>query len=343
MATITIGTKVDNDFGFGFGFGFTSGASAGPVDPLAGISFTLRFQTHKGEVSGTGSFFSVSDGTDPDFDGDYYPNGETQNAKPVYQLDGGTALMVYNESEGFWELVDGGAPVASGGSPSNPGIGVWTNGYNVSEGTFSIFTPIGLYQDTACTIPAMVDGDLIAGVKDEVGNTGIIATQPNAAKQPYLLFVRGVPTITGDGVDDWLECDNVLAAPFASTIAAQEVGANFTMYGGRFNGVNDRDWNVMPPVVVRYDNANHAYTLTPTLSGAFVETATETVLGGNAYVTATGNSAVPVGFPESATMGILSNGPDNSSYGSHSIVALYFYPIANRSQVETYAATLIVP
>lgn len=62
--------------------------------------------------------------------------------------------------------------------------------------------PLGLYQDTACTIPATQNGDPVAGWKDVLGASGLVAIQTDSQKQPILLFVGGVPTVWYDGVDD---------------------------------------------------------------------------------------------------------------------------------------------
>lgn len=66
-------------------------------------------------------------------------------------------------------------------------------------------TPLGLYQDIACTIPATQDGDPIAAWRDELSDSGLVAIQADTQKQPMLVFEASVPTIMFDGVDDFLK------------------------------------------------------------------------------------------------------------------------------------------
>lgn len=66
-------------------------------------------------------------------------------------------------------------------------------------------TPVGLYKDTACTIPALLAGDSVAAWRDELGTSGLVATQSNAVKQPVLAFDDdGFPVLRFDGGDDVL-------------------------------------------------------------------------------------------------------------------------------------------
>lgn len=73
--------------------------------------------------------------------------------------------------------------------------------------------PIGLYQDTACTIPSTMDGDPIAAWRDELSDSGITLIQPDAQKQPILVFDGGVPTVVTDNVDDFLQAAFTLNQP----------------------------------------------------------------------------------------------------------------------------------
>ncbi len=68
----------------------------------------------------------------------------------------------------------------------------------------SFSAPLGLYQDTACTIPATADGDTVAAWRDELSNSGITALQSTFAARPMLVFDGGIPTVFFDGVDDVL-------------------------------------------------------------------------------------------------------------------------------------------
>lgn len=63
-------------------------------------------------------------------------------------------------------------------------------------------TPMGLYQDVACTIPATQDGDPIAAWRDELSASGSVYTQSDPQKQGLFVFVGGAPTVFLDGVDD---------------------------------------------------------------------------------------------------------------------------------------------
>lgn len=127
--------------------------------------------------------------------------------------------------------------------------------------------PLGLYQDTTCTIPATADGHSVAAWRDELSGSGLIATQSNAMKQPTLRFVDGVPVLRFDGVDDELLA--TIAEPDASywsialrqddtnnrvPLGAGDNGAHTIFYNGTgvfFSGqqVNAgatmTDWNVL--------------------------------------------------------------------------------------------------
>ena len=118
------------DFGFGFGFAGQQEVTTGGGDPLAGIPFALRLQTH--------------------------------------------------------------------------------NGNNV---------PLGLYQDTACTIPATMDGDLIAGIQWVFASGNLRLTQSDPQCQAMLVFFDGVPAIYPDGVDDFYESSSVTLSTAVSIFA----------------------------------------------------------------------------------------------------------------------------
>lgn len=98
--------------------------------------------------------------------------------------------------------------------------------------------PLGLYQDTACTIPAINDFDPVAAWKDELSGSGFVATQEDPDKQFVLTFYDGVPVIESDGIDDCLS----FASSFGPVwIAAREkyLSSNFgrlTAVAGSGNG-----------------------------------------------------------------------------------------------------------
>jgi hypothetical protein len=64
--------------------------------------------------------------------------------------------------------------------------------------------PLGLYQDTACTIPATADGHSVAAWRDELSDSGLVAVQSVSTKRPTLKFVSGKPVVRFDGIDDFL-------------------------------------------------------------------------------------------------------------------------------------------
>jgi len=65
--------------------------------------------------------------------------------------------------------------------------------------------PLGLFQDTACTIPATSDFELVAAWRDELSGSGLVLTQSNVNQRPMLFFINGVPTLFFDGSDDRLQ------------------------------------------------------------------------------------------------------------------------------------------
>ena len=69
--------------------------------------------------------------------------------------------------------------------------------------------PFGLYQDTACTIPATNDGHLVMAWRDELSGSGLVLKQSNTMLAPVLRFVGGVPVVRFDGDGDYLISDSV--------------------------------------------------------------------------------------------------------------------------------------
>ena len=82
--------------------------------------------------------------------------------------------------------------------------------------------PLGLYKDTACTIPATNEGDLIAAWRDEISGSGLVAVQDVSTKRPSLRFVAGRPVVRFDGVDDVLQ----------TTIQAPDDAFSYAASGG---------------------------------------------------------------------------------------------------------------
>lgn len=61
---------------------------------------------------------------------------------------------------------------------------------------------IGLYQDVSCTIPVVSAGDLVAARRDELGTSGVIASQSNSGKRGILNFDGSTPYVECDGSND---------------------------------------------------------------------------------------------------------------------------------------------
>jgi hypothetical protein len=80
--------------------------------------------------------------------------------------------------------------------------------------------PLGLYQDTACAVPATMDGDPIAAWKGTLMGSPVTFTQADSQQQPLLFFQAGVPVVLGDGVDD------ILIGPLVTASLV------FSMYAG---------------------------------------------------------------------------------------------------------------
>lgn len=64
--------------------------------------------------------------------------------------------------------------------------------------------PLGLWQDTAMTIPATQEFDPVAAWSDELSNSGMVLTTDHVDHIPLLIFVNGVPTVEFDGIDDYM-------------------------------------------------------------------------------------------------------------------------------------------
>lgn len=131
--------------------------------------------------------------------------------------------------------------------------------------------PLGLWQDTAGTIPAVLDGDPVARWDDVLGTSGLSALQANTMQQPLLRFVNGTPVVRFDGVDDQMVVTTpvVQAQPNLVSVAGiADVSANhgrfvdtssgarqilnlavntglFSIYAGgsQVDGINDRSSN----------------------------------------------------------------------------------------------------
>lgn len=129
--------------------------------------------------------------------------------------------------------------------------------------------PLGLYQDTACTIPATDDGHSVAAWRDELSDSGVVAVQSVSTKRPTLRFAVGKPVLQFDGVDDFLLIDPVptigtpisvcstyrmpLTSPDDSRVVslASDTGKDWEGTTGIAPVLYDADW-VPPSTLVRY-------------------------------------------------------------------------------------------
>lgn len=113
--------------------------------------------------------------------------------------------------------------------------------------------PLGLYQDTACTVPAVDDGDPVAAWRDELGTSGLLAIQSVETKRPLLRFVDGFPILEFDGVDDYLVIgSNIIGNSDDKTIAAGFKLDDLDSYGGVITALdpfanNGVDIGIGPP------------------------------------------------------------------------------------------------
>jgi hypothetical protein len=96
--------------------------------------------------------------------------------------------------------------------------------------------PLGLYQDTACTIPAINDGHSIAAWRDELSDSGLTAVQSVSTKRPTLKFVSGKPVVRFDGVDDYLSVTLPRPFPFSLALAARSANSSFGGMSGYGSG-----------------------------------------------------------------------------------------------------------
>jgi hypothetical protein len=78
--------------------------------------------------------------------------------------------------------------------------------------------PLGLYQDVACTIPAVNEFDPVGAWRDELSDSGRLLITDHTDHQPVLVFVDGVPVVEFDGVDDYM-----LTADFNFALADRTV------------------------------------------------------------------------------------------------------------------------
>jgi len=174
------------------------GRAVGAADPLAGLA--LRLQSCTDEIVGTENGFYIFG--DPPLGGQYRQIGSNVW---VNGLSG-----YYFDMDGTdWFMRDDGSNIIATGSVQNQSTPAdaspFSNGLSPTAETFDTYGILGLYQDTACTTPVTAAGQLVAGWKDELSNSGLVAIQSNSVKRPEMQYVNGRPVVVFDGVDDYLE------------------------------------------------------------------------------------------------------------------------------------------
>ncbi len=87
-------------------------------------------------------------------------------------------------------------------------------------------SPVGVYQDAACTVPATADFDPVWTIVDELGITGTRATQADSNKQMYLFEqAAGIWVLVSDGVDDGYLTTLNLSSPYSIAFSGKANGA----------------------------------------------------------------------------------------------------------------------
>lgn len=112
-------------------------------------------------------------------------------------------------------------------------------------------TPIGLYQDTSCLVPATSEGHIVSAWRDEISSSGAILLQDTSFKAGTLTFENGVPEIYFDDADDGMQSGIYVGMPYAislrerpnggsniRTLCGDTVGINALMSAGRNNENN---------------------------------------------------------------------------------------------------------
>lgn len=204
-------------------FTATGGAPPPPVDPLAGIPFALRLQTHSG--------FGAT------------PNAPIGLYKPA--TSGFCTFVVPSlgplDTQIFTFTIDGnvGAAQEFSFAPSDPGDGSLYLGPGSASAPGTLSAAIGLEMSGQCSnsidgstitvtslttgvtstvqlvgsppitptdneagqdiSPATQDGDAICERHDVLGGSGQVASQTNLMLQGTLRFVNGVPVVSEDG------------------------------------------------------------------------------------------------------------------------------------------------
>lgn len=169
--------------------------------------------------------------------------------KPYY--DSATARVFWNGN--FW-LVE--SPISSGtiaySSPDNVAtpdlISTWEVGVGgtapvptVELVELPVYKSLGLYQDAACTIPALNDGDPIGGWRDEISGSLKKITVSISTKRPTLRFVNGVPVVRCDGIDDDLAGTDLTTQTNSRFVSIGLALRGDTQYKSGFNDLTPGD------------------------------------------------------------------------------------------------------
>lgn len=208
----------------------------GWMDPLFGLDFLLRLQTfrhdvtagflHDLEISGTGyapangsykyqgHTFAKESWAGPnnfimEWVGNWSPN-------PVWFLSDGTNHYLVESSA---DLPPSTGWSVAGGAAVLPGP-------TIVSTEFPKYTPFSIYQDVALTLPALDQGNLIRGWRDELSGSGRVAIQSSSTACPSVRFIAGKPVPRFDGVDDYMRLDTpiILTGDFTVTARVRSSG-----------------------------------------------------------------------------------------------------------------------
>lgn len=203
-------------------------------------------------------------------------------------------------------------------------------------------TPLGMYQDTACTIPATAEFDPVAAFQDELSGSGRKFIQADTDKQPALRFLGGVPVLEFDGIDDCLVLDGANLSPVWLAARVQYIAgggvARVTSTAGGGNG----------GFLASFGNWNARYTGSNILLGAATAGYDALFIQGGAGTSRVGFNGSNTPQPDDAIqVGAYSIGDYQSGGGqvlAMYLVALYFGDAAideaAQTVVENYTETL---
>lgn len=174
------------------------GQRASMGDPLDGIAFALRFHTNDGvTTSGTEEIARVAGAEITEVNGDYWFDGGSWVSLTNHRITGNDLGGYYE-----WYIQDQYGTVfysAIGGYEPPFGL-VWTayeGGEEIAPtvvaATSPIYTPLNVYQDAACSVPATDDGHVVMGWKDPINNK--VLSWSNSLQCPILRFKFGYPVL----------------------------------------------------------------------------------------------------------------------------------------------------